>query len=140
MLMTFLVTSVVTGLCVMIHYGVLRGMTQIFDKWDITNPRHITVMLLGAILGHVIEIWCFAFAYFILLMLGNAGTLQNLTDAVLLDCVYFSFVTYTTLGFGDIVPQGAIRFLVGTEALVGLVLITWTASFFYLQMEKNMKG
>ncbi|MEC4681791.1 MAG: two pore domain potassium channel family protein, partial [Nitrospirota bacterium] len=29
-----------------------------------------------------------------------------------------------------------IRFLTGIEALSGLVLITWTASFLYLQMQK----
>ena len=35
------------------------------------------------------------------------------------DCGYYSFVTYTTLGFGDIIPHGPIRFLTGMEALTG---------------------
>ena len=51
------------------------------------------------------------------------------------DCVYYSFVTYTTLGFGDLIPTGPLRFLTGIESLTGLVLITWTASCIYLQME-----
>jgi hypothetical protein len=54
----------------------------------------------------------------------------------LYDCVYFSFTTYTTLGFGDIQPHGELRFLAGLEALTGLVLITWTASFLYLEMTR----
>lgn len=33
-------------------------------------------------------------------------------------------------------PQGAIRFLAGTEALTGFILITWSASFLYLEMEQ----
>ena len=54
----------------------------------------------------------------------------------LLDCVYFSFTTFTTLGFGDIEPIGDLRYLTGLEALTGLVLITWTASFLYLEMQR----
>jgi hypothetical protein len=53
-----------------------------------------------------------------------------------MDCVYFSFTTFTTLGFGDIAPMGDIRYLTGTESLTGLVLITWTASFLYVEMRK----
>jgi hypothetical protein len=53
------------------------------------------------------------------------------------DCVYLSFVTYSTLGFGDIVPEGWVRFMVGTEAVTGLVQIAWTASYLYFQMGRN---
>jgi hypothetical protein len=38
------------------------------------------------------------------------------------DCVYFSVVTYTTVGYGDIHAIGDLRFLAGLEALVGLTL------------------
>ena len=57
-----------------------------------------------------------------------------------MDCVYFSFTTFTTLGFGDIHPLGPIRFLTGIEALTGLVLITWTASFLFLEMQRHWDG
>jgi len=33
--------------------------------------------------------------------------------------------------------MGAIRFFVGMESLVGFVLITWTASFLYFEMQKH---
>ena len=35
-------------------------------------------------------------------------------------------MTYTTVGFGDVVPLGAICFMAGVEALTGLVMITWS--------------
>lgn len=54
--------------------------------------------------------------------------------------VYFSVVVYTTLGLGDLVPEGAIRFLTGTEALTGSVLITWSASFTFLEMQRFWKS
>ena len=40
------------------------------------------------------------------------------------------------LGFGDVVPIGAIRLLAGTEALNGLLMIGWTASYAYITMER----
>ena len=48
-------------------------------------------------------------------------------------------MTFTTVGFGDLAPSGPIRFLVGTEALLGFVLLAWSASFTYLEMEKNWR-
>ncbi len=64
------------------------------------------------------------------------GTFEGNFDGSLLDCVYFSFTTFTTLGYGDIAALGDIRFLAGLESLTGLVLITWTASFFFLEMQR----
>jgi hypothetical protein len=45
-------------------------------------------------------------------------------------------MSYTTVGFGDVVPVGPIRFLAGTAAITGLVLIGWTISFTALEMER----
>lgn len=54
----------------------------------------------------------------------------------LLDAVYLSAATFTTVGFGDLAPVGPIRFLSGTTALTGFVLIAWSASFTCLEMER----
>ena len=64
------------------------------------------------------------------------GKLQGNSEGTLLDCVYFSFTTYTTVGYGDIEPIGHLRYLTGIESLTGLVLITWTASFLYYEMQR----
>jgi hypothetical protein len=40
------------------------------------------------------------------------------------------------LGYGDLNPLGSLRFLAGLEALLGFVLITWSASFLYFEMQK----
>jgi hypothetical protein len=72
----------------------------------------------------------------LLLMLANTGTVAGADPLGLLDAVYLAAGTYTTVGFADLVPVGPIRFLAGTMALTGLVLITWSASFTYLEMER----
>lgn len=57
-----------------------------------------------------------------------------------MDCVYFSFITYTTIGFGDISPLGDLKYLTGRlQALTDLVLISWTASFLFVEMQKYWK-
>lgn len=43
------------------------------------------------------------------------------------------------LGLGDLVPVGAVRFMTGTEALTGFVLIAWSASFTFVEMERFWK-
>lgn len=53
-----------------------------------------------------------------------------------MDGAYFSFTMFTALGFGDIYPFGDIRYLIGLESLTGLVLITWTASFLFVEMQQ----
>ncbi|MFB6261395.1 MAG: ion channel, partial [Thiohalorhabdaceae bacterium] len=54
----------------------------------------------------------------------------------LLDFAYFSVVLYTTVGFGNIIPQGPISGLAGAEAVTGLTLITWSASFTFIEMQQ----
>ncbi len=49
---------------------------------------------------------------------------------------YFSTETFTSLGFGDMMPVGPIRMLAGIEALNGLLLIGWSASYLYIAMER----
>ena len=53
----------------------------------------------------------------------------------LINCLYFSAETYTSLGFGDLTPVGPVRLLAGTEALNGLLLIGWSASYTTIAME-----
>ncbi|WP_353148888.1 ion channel [Pollutimonas bauzanensis] len=92
----------------------------------------------GVLLAHTVEVWLFAFVYFAMQKNG-LGSLLGSLDGSLMDCVYFSFTTFTTLGFGDINPLGLLRYLTGLEALTGLVLITWSASFLFVEMEKYWK-
>lgn len=40
------------------------------------------------------------------------------------------------VGYGEIVAQGYLRYLMGVEGLVGLILITWSASFLFIEMQK----
>ena len=67
---------------------------------------------------------------------GRYGSLEGEFSRSLLDTSYYSFVVYTSLGFGDITPVGPIRFMTNLETMTGLVMIAWTASFLFMQMQK----
>ncbi|MFT5219119.1 MAG: hypothetical protein ACI9LO_003043 [Planctomycetota bacterium] len=108
-------------------------------KLTIKHRLRIVIGVIGALVVHFIEIWVFALAYYWLNAAERWGTLQGNYDGSLLASGYFSFTTYSTLGFGDIEPYGDLRFLVGVESLTGLILVTWTASFLYIEMAKYWK-
>jgi hypothetical protein len=70
---------------------------------------------------------------------GEWGQLTGNFDGSLMDCVYFSFTTYDHR-FRRYFASGHLKYLTGLEALTGLVLITWTASFLFLEMQKYWKN
>lgn len=124
-------------LCVVFHYEVMSWTSRYVPRLKLAPRGRIVLMILAMLLAHVIEVWAFAIVYWSLDIYPSLGHLAGTFDEGALDFVYFSVVCFTTLGFGDILPTGAIRILVGTEALVGLGLVTWSASFAFLEMQRD---
>ena len=135
-MLIYIVNSVLIAIAVMIHYEALRYPSTTVSQLSIKPRLRVVVGVFGALCAHIAEIWLFGIAYYYLHHSAILGTLQGNFAGSLMDGVYFSFTTYISLGFGDIEPIGDIRFLAGLEALTGLVLITWTASFMYLEMSR----
>lgn len=129
------VNILVVAFAVLIHYEFLYRITRILPTMKIKHQFRMVFGVAGSLLAHVVEVWLFAVVYFIMVAYLDWGTFEGSYQGSLVDCFYFSFTTYTTLGFGDIRPVGDVRYLAGTESLTGLVLITWSASFLYLEMQ-----
>lgn len=136
MITIVLVVSSIVAIAVVIHYEILFQLTTLMPQLKMRHRFRIVLGVLGALLAHIIEIWLFAGVYYLMHQAEGWGELTGAFSGSFMDCVYFSFTTFTTLGFGDIAPIGDIRYLTGTESLTGLVLITWTASFLYVEMRK----
>lgn len=134
-------TLAAVSLAVLMHYEGLQFSSRSLQR--IGGPQRIKVLygIFSILALHVAEIWVFGAVIWLLLSWPAcgyiaAGTGGGLAAPGLLDSVYMSAITYTTVGFGDMVPVGPIRFLTGMEALTGFVMIGWSASFKYLEMER----
>lgn len=126
---------------VLVHYEALRLITDRLIPRLRLHPRHEMVyVIFGVFLAHTVEVWIFAGAYVVLVDIGIgrlAGSTHNSLEGNFLDYLYFSSVTYTSLGLGDVYPAGSLRLVTGVEALCGLLMTVWSASYTYLVMEKR---
>ncbi|MDB5982237.1 MAG: hypothetical protein JWQ69_3252 [Pseudomonas sp.] len=136
MLAITLINTLIITTVVIIHYESLLRLNLLMPKLHIWHRFRMVFGVMGALVAHAIEVWIFALGYYLMNKSGDLGNLAGNFDGSYMDSVYFSFTTFTTIGFGDITPSGPLKFLTGLEALTGLVLITWTASFLFIEMQK----
>lgn len=123
-------------LAVLLHYEGLNWVSRRISSVAYAKRRVVLYAVLALIGLHIAEIWLFGLGYHLLLLYPEAGRITGSISTNIFDHVYFSATVFTTVGFGDLSPQGPIRFMAGTEALTGFVLIGWSASFTYLEMEQ----
>lgn len=122
---------------VLVHYESLRLITdRVLPHAHRSHPRNeMIAVIFGVFIAHTVEVWIFAGGYAVLVGL-EIGQLRGHMDGSFLDYLYFSAATYTSLGFGDVYTLGALRLVTGVEALCGLLMIGWSASYTYLSMER----
>lgn len=129
--LTLAAVVVVVGL----HYEGLNWLARWLARSKGPHRPRVLRAVIGLMALHVAEIWIFGGAYWLALTMPDAGSIGGATG--MLDMVYLSAMSFSTVGFGDVVPHGAIRFIAGSEAVLGLFLIAWSATFAYLEMEQN---
>ena len=136
MLLVILACLGLIAVTTLVHYEVLRLLNERLPVVCIPRRSKLLVVIFSAIVAHAAEIVLYGVAGYGLGQYFGGGTLSGPGGFSLASCLYFSAETYTSLGFGDLIPVGPLRLLAGVEALNGLVLIGWTASFTYIAMER----
>jgi len=132
-----LVAAVLVVACILVHYEIMRATADfLLPRLSIIPKRaHVVVGICACFVAHTIEVWLFAGVYYLLSIETDSGFADESRRAFL-DYLYFSTETYTSLGFGDArLLTDDLRLLAGIEAMIGLVLLAWTASFNYFMME-----
>lgn len=81
---------------------------------------------------HSLEIVIWAVAYQALLPISELASFE--------EAVYFSFVTFTTLGYGDITLSEGWRLLSGIEALNGIILLGWSTAMIFSVVQHIWRG
>lgn len=136
MFVVVIACALLIALTTMIHYEVLGTLSARLPGLGIPPRSKLLVVVFATFAAHAVEMAVYGFALFLSIRYLGVGTLKGLTGSLLESALYFSAETYTSLGFGDIAPVGPIRLLAGIEALNGLLLIGWSASYLYLAMER----
>ena len=128
MITTIFFTVLISAICILIHGSVLHYLESLkVQRIDyLVFTRFSSILMLS----HLIHISIFALFYAYFYESQDAAKLfgGNVQDNFI-DFFYFSISCYTTLGIGDVYPLGNMRITTGIEALVGLMLIAWTATF-----------
>lgn len=133
-----IVTILVVVIAVMLHYEASIFLSRLLGRTKRSHRKQrILILVFGLLIAHIAEIWLFGITAWLLHFVAGTGVLTGLHPIGLLDYIYLSATTYTTLGYGDVVPTGPIRAMYGTESLTGFVLITWSASLTFVEMQKH---
>ncbi|MGE0715783.1 MAG: potassium channel family protein [Alphaproteobacteria bacterium] len=106
------------GLAALYAAMVRRDVLRIRSYWVTTRQLIVATWVLTMV--HVLEIAVWAVCYW------SLGCLPDLESAL-----YFSGVTYATIGFGDIVLPQPWRLLAPIEGLVGILMAGLSTGFFF---------
>lgn len=131
-----LISLLFVGAVVVMHYEALERLNQWVPHWGAHARPRVLLLIFCILLVHMVEIWLFGIGIYWIVQYPELGQVSGVPSVQLLDAVYLSATTYTTVGYGDLAPHGAMRFFMGSEALTGFVLITWSASFTFLEMQR----
>lgn len=138
---TFLVSAVMLVVCVMIHGTGLFALSRALrseaseERQSRLTPASarglaFTLAVVLAIFTlHGAEIWLYAMVY---LLVGATGSLH--------DAIYFSTISYTTVGYGDSFIAQEWRLLGAFESILGMLLIGWSTAFFIRMLGRLNTG
>lgn len=115
--------------CAVLHvaviaYGIplLAALGTRARSWR--TPRRVAALLsLGTcilLVAHGVEIWLWAVSFHL------TGAFENFPTSV-----YFATVTYTTLGYGDVVLGDALRLYASFAAITGLLTFGISTAFLF---------
>jgi hypothetical protein len=138
MLGQLLVGGIVSLCNIAIHSLVMTAIVQVSRKAaakHVTRPslrltRVMIVVVLVLMAAHVIEVFVWALAY---LITGAASSGWS-------RLLYFAFVNYTTLGYGDITPVEEWELLGPLTAMNGVILFGWSTAVIFTVLQKTMAG
>lgn len=128
-----LLTWSLMAVCVVIHASGVAYALRWVRRHPQESPRfwHWTGLFVGLagwmMVLHLTEISVWAFFY---VWQGAMPDLQS--------SLYFSVVTYTTTGYGDVVLPRAWWLEGGVEALTGILMCGWSTGFFFAVLSRML--
>jgi hypothetical protein len=136
MVRQLMVGSSVSAINIIIHALstlIMIRMARAAGLWQASRPSlHLAGVMIATsvvlMLAHAIEVFVWSVAYAI----ANAAP----DDANL---VYFAFVNYTTLGYGDVTPLPDWRLLGPLTAMNGVLMFGWSTALMFEVLRKTIE-
>lgn len=130
---------------VMLNFEGMRYLGHLYNRHrreqgGPVGRRHLLHLVFGLVALHAFSMMIFGVGFWAMLRVPDAGSIDGAHHATVFDAFYLSAMTYSTVGFGDLTPKGPIRWLAGAEALMGLMMVAWSASFAFLEMSRHWRG
>lgn len=141
MLMLSLIGALLIAITVVIHgvgttLLVRHLLSRFLDQSGQFRPGRVLASLIDTavvlVFLHVAEILVWAATYRALVPEDELATLEK--------AVYFSFVTFTTLGYGDITLSEGWRLLSGIQALNGILLVGWSTALIFAVVQRSWQA
>src|SRR5690242_19646171 len=111
MLTAMAATVLLVGLTILIHYEILRVTSQHLSELPIPPRARIVAVVGSAFAAHTVEVWLYGGAYWAMVLQWGFEGFGGQAVTTFEDCLYFSAVTYTSLGFGDLYPTAHVRLI-----------------------------
>lgn len=116
-----LATIFIHGMAVMLLFHIGRGPLTGTRKLSAYARLGLSYFFVtGFVIAHMIEIMLWATVYRLV------GELPNFEDAM-----YFSAITFATIGYGDITLSNEWRLASAIEGVNGILLFGWTTAFLF---------
>lgn len=138
MIAYILLGILLVAVTVLIHaVGTSRWLSVLIARFTAARAHQRRVNMLNLLAStavillvlHTVQILLWAFAYLYLLPPTVLSTLE--------EAAYFSFVTFTTLGYGDVTLEGPWRIISGIEALNGILLVGWSTALLFAVVQRG---
>lgn len=121
--MQIIMGSAILVFCFVVHIGVVSAGMPVFRRIKRKLPFHHGMMLTNlavfiVLTGHTVQIWTWAFLMYL------SGYFPDFETTF-----YFAIVTYTTLGYGDIIPPEGFRIVASFASITGLLTFGISTAF-----------
>ncbi|MCG8651805.1 MAG: potassium channel family protein [Pirellulales bacterium] len=80
---------------------------------------------------HIVEVVVWALTYRILVGRQAFATIE--------EAIYFSTVTFASLGYGDVVIDGPWRLLSAIQAMIGLLVFGWSSALLFAVVQRILR-
>lgn len=89
---------------IFVHYEVLRIIMGILPRLAMPPRARMIIVVFATFAAHTVEVWLYSIGYYLMDQLPGMGRFIGQFKGEFFDYIYFSAVTYTSLGLGDVYP------------------------------------